>query len=197
MPEPPGQLGLVGRLAVLERRLAELSRSGGNSGPVCTVHLASDVGVPGATNVAMYVSWKPTAEVDTHDIWRYSVDGGSFMLLPNAGRWLAHFHIAFPTALTGFDGNGRVVPNAVAGKIMRNGTVPTAHSVGTAAAMFSTYNVGTAPGEGTSLDVWVDHYVFSAGDRLYFGVWSRYPTSVLAQMLGVPTHATVRYLGPE
>ncbi|KEI45071.1 hypothetical protein [Saccharopolyspora rectivirgula] len=194
MLHPPGHGGLVDRLETLERRLAELSRSS-STGAVCQIRLASDTAIAPATDTVL-TAWPQTAEVDTAGMWRHVANGQSYIQLPHAGRWWVHFHSQWAAAPAGYDSNNRFVPNAVAGKVLCNGT-STANSVGSASVMFNSYAPGASPGEGTTLDVFVDDRVFAAGDRLYFGVWTRYSTSVLASINGVRTHVVVRYLGPR
>lgn len=155
------------------------------SQPVCAVLLNSDVVFSaspwpsGGLSVTPVTEWKSTAEVDTHSMYHYNSSGSTWIQIPFTGRWRVHVSTTWG-AFGAFDPT-KGVPLYT--NILVDGT--TMHSTGA--------NWGTLL-DSVFYDSVMDHYVFTAGQKITLSFWERYgPDYTLAS--GPGTSWTVTYLG--
>lgn len=188
MIEPPGQQGLVDRLAALDRRIEELSRRGQSSGsPLCVVRLGTDVTAWDyeSKDVQPVTSWSaPT--VDTHGMWHLNEGGQSFLKLPFAGRY--SITVASKWAIPG--AYNPSVPNCVSTAILLNGSSAPNNGI----AEETRYML---PYAATCYTLKCEDRVFATNDTIKFNFWSRFrDIRLLSRTLnGAYTHFVVRYLG--
>lgn len=188
MVEPPGQQGLVERLAAMERRTEELSRRGPTTGlPLCVVRLGTDVTAWDyeSKDVQPVTSWSP-AQVDTHGMWRNNEGGQSFVWLPCAGRY--SITVASKWAIPG--AYNPSVPNCVSTSILLNGSSAPTNGI----AEETRYML---PYASTCYTLRCEDRVFAADDWIKFNFWSRFKdVRLFARTLsGAYTHFVVRYVG--
>lgn len=190
MVEPPGQQGLVERLAALEHRIEELSRRGPQAGsPICVVRLGVDVTSWDyeSKDVQPVTSWA-AATVDPRGMWRLNEGGQTFLRFPFTGRF--SITVASKWAIPG--AYNPSVPNCVATAILVNGSNAPANGI----AEETRYML---PYANTCYTLTCEDRVFTSGDTVKFNFWSRFANvRLLSRTLsGAYTHFVVRYLGPK
>lgn len=184
-PVPPGQGGLPGRLAELERRIQQLTQRGDHV-PTCVVRLGANVGVGALGDVRPTTSWKSTAEVDTAGMYHYNQGGDTWWQLPNAGR----FRIMVQSLWGPYGVFDPTKPPVVATSVLLNsGTTGTPATYGI--AQVTAFN----PSRDTAYPLVCEDRVFASADRIRINFWSQFGGTVLAQQLQTFTHVVIRYLG--
>lgn len=188
MVEPPGQQGLVERLAAMERRIEELSRRGPSTGaPLCVVRLGVDVTAWDyeSKDVQPVTSWSP-ALVDPLGMWHLNEGGNTFLRLPCAGRF--SITVASKWGIPG--AYNPSVPNCVSTAILLNGSSAPNNGI----AEETRYML---PYAATCYTLKCEDRVFATNDTIKFNFWSRFrDIRLLSRTLnGAYTHFVVRYLG--
>lgn len=186
-PVPPGQGGLPGRLAELERRIQQLTQRRAQV-PTCVVRLGANVGVGAAADVRPTAAWKSVAEADTAGIYHYNESGDTWWQMPNAGR----FRIMVQSLWGPYGTFNPSLPPIVATSILLN-SGPTGTPATYGIAQATAYN----PDRDTAYSLVCEDRVFATNDRIRINFWSQFGGTLLRQQLQTFTHVVIRYLGPD
>lgn len=197
-PKPPGQNGLNGELARLDKKIDEGIRGirtthipdhtyGPAQAHICHVDLQGDVFMPSNTTAYPTVQWNPVAYVDTMGCYRYAKAFGTYWELPWTGHYSVHVHSRF-AANASYD---PYLPNWVSTNILVNQYTPNGFSI----AESSCYLL--SPAAGMYYDTYADHMHFAAGDRILVGFYCLYAATLIVRTAGTNAYTgiTIRYLG--